>query len=647
MRMRALLALLVLLGMLPVQGGIGADSGRAENGPTVLFLDTSGGAQNLSVAEPPGIGSVILNGTGSAEFVLASFSGLRNFTGAGTRDIWLNLTLVSLNTSGIRLHSSIIMDFNGNGTGVKEYPFPYFDTTVAMEAEHVLLGFTVNATQVQDFRRGSIRVNLSRNDTDIGLLEVLCGSGADASTLIVPYGAPLVADAGPDRSAKVNATVMFNASLSGSVDPAGTEYLWNFGNGMTGAGAIAGAAYIRPGAYNVTLTMRWNDFESNDTAVVTVSENLPPVADIAGTNITKRAGEAITFRGGGYDPDGTIAGWNWSFGDGNRTSGRNVTHSYAVPGDYNVTLTVTDDGGAASADSINVHINLPPVVHNITASRSGAVWSFQVAVIDPDGTNLRYNWSFGDGASSNSSRPTHTYSAVGTYTVRCVITDSYDDTGAASLNITVSNAPPVISALGISGTDVAVNDPVRFRPSVYDPDGDTLVFSWTFGDGTTSTDRNPTHYYRSAGTYTVTLRVNDGTAVVTRTGTVTVSESGGGVDSTLLGLLPCILTFVILVIIVIARSAAAARKRREQELGGQYQPYGGPSSAPQTYGYQHPQYGGGYQPYGAGYPPVPPRANRPPKAPAGVCPRCGSQDLQRFPDGHAKCQNCKKIFFTG
>ncbi len=662
MRMRALLALLVLLGMLPVQGGTGAGAGRAELGPTVLYLDSTQGAQNLSVSEPASNGSVVLGMNGTANFTVAGLSGLYR---SGADWFVLDLSLVSLNLSGMELDCRLDLDYYGNASRTMTLAYQKYTTTTVLQTEHALvLPETVDHDLYDaELRNGSLRLELARVDSSAGLLEVLCGNGQNASALSVPYGDPLRADAGPDRSARTNRTVELNASLSESVDPAATGYLWNFGNGMTGAGQQVTAVYDRPGVYNVTLTLRWNGLEASDTAVVSVTDNRPPTADAGRDITTKRAGENITFRGGGSDPEGDAVSYGWSLGDGTNTSGRNVTHSYRLPGNYTVVLTVRDDGGAEGKDSLTVHINYPPVIYNLTASREGALWHFSADARDPDGALLRYNWSFGDGSLSNATRPAHSYNATGTYRVQCRVTDEGEDSASQTMNVTVTNAPPVISSLGLSGTAFSVNAAVRFRPEVYDADSDTLSYSWDFGDGATSTDRSPNHYYTRAGTFTVTLRVSDGNAMVARSETVQISESSDGSDSALWALLPCILIFVIILIITVVRSAAEARKRQEQGGqygGGRYQPYGGLPSATQPYGggqyptYGTPQYqpygGAQYQPYGgAQYPaaPSPPRAPRPPKAPPGVCPRCGSTDQQRFPDGHAKCNNCKKIFFTG
>lgn len=90
--------------------------------------------------------------------------------------------------------------------------------------------------------------------------------------------------------------------------------------------------------------------------------NLNPVANANGP-YQANSGEAIRFSSAGSsDPDGTIASYDWNFGDGNTSNAANPTHSYAATGTYNVTLTVTDNRGASasSATTATVGDNPPP-----------------------------------------------------------------------------------------------------------------------------------------------------------------------------------------------------------------------------------------------------------------------------------------------
>lgn len=67
----------------------------------------------------------------------------------------------------------------------------------------------------------------------------------------------------------------------------------------------------------------------------------------------------IEFNGSGsYDPDGELVSYLWDFGDGTYGNGVIVEHIYFVPGEYNVTLTVTDNFGATDQDSLICEIGI-------------------------------------------------------------------------------------------------------------------------------------------------------------------------------------------------------------------------------------------------------------------------------------------------
>ncbi|MFO7675384.1 MAG: PKD domain-containing protein [bacterium] len=82
---------------------------------------------------------------------------------------------------------------------------------------------------------------------------------------------------------------------------------------------------------------------------IVVSTNASPSAEFTVAPDTLAAGQEVRFdAGGSRDPDGTIAGYRWDFGDGGEAEGVAVNHAYAEPGEFIVTLTVTDDGGRAA-----------------------------------------------------------------------------------------------------------------------------------------------------------------------------------------------------------------------------------------------------------------------------------------------------------
>jgi len=87
---------------------------------------------------------------------------------------------------------------------------------------------------------------------------------------------------------------------------------------------------------------------------VVVEPNIPPVAQASADYYLEPVGVEFTFNGStSYDPDGTIESYEWNFGDKSDVGiGSTVTHDYAAPGIYNVVLTVIDDTGAQSTDTV-------------------------------------------------------------------------------------------------------------------------------------------------------------------------------------------------------------------------------------------------------------------------------------------------------
>ena len=81
---------------------------------------------------------------------------------------------------------------------------------------------------------------------------------------------------------------------------------------------------------------------------------------------------------------------------------------------------------------------------------------------------------------------------------------------AATAFAQATNQPPTVSASRNPTGNVRVGNPIAFTATATDPDGDTLTYLWDFGDGTTSTEQNPTKAYLAAATRTVTVTVSDG-----------------------------------------------------------------------------------------------------------------------------------------
>jgi len=180
--------------------------------------------------------------------------------------------------------------------------------------------------------------------------------------------------------------------------------------------------------------------------------NLPPIANFTYSPTVPIVNETVTFdASSSYDPDGTIIGYSWAFGDeiiANDT-GPITTHAYADAGNYTVTLYVYDDDYQPDSYTLNVTVtiveNLPPIA-NFTYSPTfpyvGQTVTFDASgSSDPDGTIVSYEWDFGDGSTGTDALTSYTYESVGTFNVTLTVTDDLGATDTLQQEITVDPLP--------------------------------------------------------------------------------------------------------------------------------------------------------------------------------------------------------------
>lgn len=137
----------------------------------------------------------------------------------------------------------------------------------------------------------------------------------------------------------------------------------------------------------------------------------------------------------------------------------------------------------------------------------------------------QFNWNFGDGSTSTSQNPSHTYNAEGTYHWTLTVTVD-NQTCTKSGTITVSSGGGCTLTCDASATPTSGNAPLTVNFSATaTATGCTgsPQFSWNFGDGSSSTQQNVTHTYTQPGTYNWTLTVTADNQTCTKNGTITVS----------------------------------------------------------------------------------------------------------------------------
>ncbi|MBO0888634.1 PKD domain-containing protein, partial [Candidatus Bathyarchaeota archaeon] len=136
--------------------------------------------------------------------------------------------------------------------------------------------------------------------------------------------------------------------------------------------------------------------------------------------------------------------YSWNFGDGSTGNGLSTTHSYASSGTYTVTLTVTDSasGSAQATQTVQV-VSAPTLTASFTYTPSQPVAGQSVRFT---GSGLggvspyNFRWDFGDGATSSSQSPSHTYASSGSYIVTLTVGDSSGISVPTSQSIIVRSA---------------------------------------------------------------------------------------------------------------------------------------------------------------------------------------------------------------
>jgi PKD repeat protein len=234
------------------------------------------------------------------------------------------------------------------------------------------------------------------------------------------------------------------------------------------------------------------------------SPGMPPVAHFSvtvfGYNVQVNAS-------GSYDADGTIVSYRWDWGDGTTGEGWTAMHTY-VPGNYTLTLTVTDDDGLTGSASRLVVWGGPPgppeadYVLTIHESDIYTVHADGSTSHSPNGMIVSYEWDFGDGSTATGMTADHTYSSIGLFQITLKVTDNIglQDTAAFWVHIY-----PVFVRFNITVTDYTVTVDASF----IDPNGMIASYGWDWGDGATGSSATATHTYPVAGTYLITLVTTD------------------------------------------------------------------------------------------------------------------------------------------
>lgn len=407
------------------------------------------------------------------------------------------------------------------------------------------------------------------------IVDTGCATAAESqATMKASPPDPLITVVGCENA---GSSCKLTATSISAQDTSDWTFSWTRNGANAGSGSEITPSITTAGTYTFAVTATSVFGQASASKTITVEEPACSGAPNPGISIFHRGAntgcttcatnEPIIF-----SPSTNFAGgykfqecdtFRWTFGDGTPASTqKDVTHTFPGNGPYNVTLTVTNTEGSATAnatiqfgsgDGGGTTCNAPAgaaspsftgltsgcqigggsCATNETIRFTGGTWQYAVQSCDT------FLWEFGDGTSSTQRNPNKIYAQSGTYNVTFMIRNSKGQisqtiqvpvSGSGS-NPSCPNPPPAANLFWIEytgqtstcthqSTGCLPNEPIKFKPAAWAYNFQSCdQFEWNFGDGGTSTAKEPTHSF-GPGQHVVTLTLRNANGVVSAQATV-------------------------------------------------------------------------------------------------------------------------------
>lgn len=388
-------------------------------------------------------------------------------------------------------------------------PTASFSTSINSGCSPVVVNFTDNSTNTPTSWSWNLGNGVTSNvqnpsttyitpGTYIVTLTATNANGSSTDTAhITVYASPTISFTSPDTilgCPPLSASFTNNTTTGGS----SATYLWDFGDGDTSTSISPTHTYTASGNFNVSLIVTNNlgcTKSVTKNAYIKVAQT--PFASFS-ANSTNSCTTPLTVAFTNSSTNGVS--YSWDFGDGSTSSATNPSHTYTTGGSYDVRLITTNTDGCKDTMIKTSYINVGALSANFNMSTNtgctGQQVSFANTSLPGGGTSI---WYYGDGTSDTANNTTHTYSSTGTYTVKLVVLFS-NCSDTATKTLTIAQNPTAQFA-----TNDTVGCSTPFSASFTNNSTGAASYTWSFGDGSTSTSTSPTHSYTSLGIYDIQL----------------------------------------------------------------------------------------------------------------------------------------------
>ncbi len=341
------------------------------------------------------------------------------------------------------------------------------------------------------------------------------GNTATVTGEILTVPAPVAGFSATPLSGTAPLTVAFDSGMSTGVI---TDYAWDFDNDGTTDSILAnpGFTYDTAGTYTVKLVVTGPGGIDDEvkTDYITVTTPVKPVAAFIATPTSGAAPLNVQFTD---QSSNNPTEWKWEYRKGwggwtQFSTGQNPAFIFSTTGTYSIRLTATNAGGSNTATKTNYIMvtSLPAPVAAFSSTPTSGTAPLTVQFTD-ESTNNPTSWTWeyrkltGSWTQfSTGQNPAYTFPDAGIYSIRLTATNAGgSDTVTKPVCFTVLPPRPIAlftqdkylgrAPLTVQFTDRSLNEPTSWE--------------WQFGDGSTSTEQNPSHIYARSGVHIVREKV--------------------------------------------------------------------------------------------------------------------------------------------
>jgi PKD repeat protein len=303
-------------------------------------------------------------------------------------------------------------------------------------------------------------------------------------------------------------TAFFNGNPSVPNDLSG--FAWNFGDGTADDDHFeVSHTYAESGTYTVCLTIWNNATDCEDQYCQTITVTAPtPTCDA--NFVYETSGLTAYLNGTSSTASGDISSYQWWYNGAIIGDGATLTYTFPEAGEYQVCLVIHTNNGCQSEDCHGVVVSggtdpCPALWVNFTYEWTSTPLSVHfIKFTEGAGSGAQLLWNFGDGGTSTTANPTHTYSVAGTYVVCLSVTTAAGCTEQYCENIIVSS-PGGVCAAAITYT---LNGNIgTFSASSSESNGNIMAYSWWRGAALVGINETATINFATSGTYDICLTI--------------------------------------------------------------------------------------------------------------------------------------------